>query len=179
MKMYQAHRIELVVGPEKLYRFENFTDGQAEFGAIPAGAFPTPGAAAADQAEVGLAAVGLQRPGRAYPQNVADRAVPRLGEQPWLISEEWRRHHERQLRSPKRDQAKVVFLGDSITQAWVMAPSYREQFAKYTPLNLGLSGEYTQNMLWRIEQGTLDGLHPGAIVVMIGVPLIEGWLAPT
>ena len=32
----------------------------------------------------------------------------------------------------------------------------------------------TPDMLWRIEQGTLDGLHPGAIVVMIGVNNLGG-----
>ncbi len=115
---------------------------------------------------------------RAYPQNVADRPVPRLGAQPWLISEEWEKRHERQCKAFKRDEAKVVFLGDSITDAWRMSPSYREHFGKYSPLNLGIHGEYTQNLLWRIEHGALDGLTPAAVVVMIGINNLAGGFSP-
>jgi type IV/VI secretion system ImpK/VasF family protein len=117
-------------------------------------------------------------PRRAYPQNVADKPVPRLGEQPWMISEEWRAHHERLLKAPGRAQAKVVFLGDSITEGWRAAPAYRDRFGKYSPLNLGIAGDYTQNVLWRIDQGTLDGLQPGAIVLLVGVNNLGGGFTP-
>jgi type IV/VI secretion system ImpK/VasF family protein len=121
---------------------------------------------------------GTPKPGRAYPQNVADKPVPRIGEEPWMISEEWRTHHERQLVAPKRAQAKVVFLGDSITEAWQMAAAYREHFGKYSPLNLGIAGDHTQNLLWRIDQGTLDGIHPDAVVLLIGVNNLGGGFTP-
>lgn len=111
---------------------------------------------------------------KAYPQNVADKPVPRVGSQPWMISEEWEARHNSQLSTPHRDQAKVVFLGDSITDAWRMSPSYKEHFSVYAPLNLGIGGEYTQNLLWRIEHGALDGLSPKAVVVMIGVNNLGG-----
>ena len=109
-----------------------------------------------------------------YPQNVADRPVPRLGSQPWMISDEWESRHNDQLKAANREQAKVVFLGDSITDGWRMSPSYKEHFSRYAPLNLGISGEYTQNLLWRIEHGALDGLSPKAVVVMIGVNNLGG-----
>lgn len=109
-----------------------------------------------------------------FPQNIANRPVPRVGEEPWLISEPWRLRHERQLEYPKRAQAKVVFLGDSITEGWRMAPSYRERFKEYTPLNLGISGDHTQNVLWRIEHGALDGTQPQVVVVLVGVNNLGG-----
>ncbi len=111
---------------------------------------------------------------KSYPQNVADRPVPRLGSQPWMISDEWESRHNGQLKAANRDQAKVVFLGDSITDAWRMSPSYKKHFSEYSPLNLGISGEYTQNLLWRIEHGALDGLSPKAVVIMIGVNNLAG-----
>lgn len=111
---------------------------------------------------------------KAYPQNVADRPVPRLGSQPWMISDEWETRHNDQLKAVNREQAKVVFLGDSITDAWRMSPSYKKHFSVYAPLNLGISGDYTQNLLWRIEHGALDGLSPKAVVVMIGVNNLGG-----
>ncbi len=111
---------------------------------------------------------------KSYPQNVADRPVPRLGSQPWIISDEWESRHNGQLKAANREQAKVVFLGDSITDAWRMSPSYKEHFSAYAPLNLGISGEYTQNLLWRIDHGALDGLSPKAVVIMIGVNNLGG-----
>ena len=82
--------------------------------------------------------------------------------------------HNDQLKAANREQAKVVFLGDSIIDGWRMSPSYKQHFSAYTPLNLGISGEYTQNLLWRIEHGALDGLSPKAVVVMIGVNNLGG-----
>jgi lysophospholipase L1-like esterase len=113
-----------------------------------------------------------------YLQNVADKPVPRIGEQPWMIDEPWRALHESQLKSSRRAKARVVFLGDSIIRGWAAAPAYREYFADYSPLNLGLAGDHTQNVLWRIEQGTLDGLHPEVVVVQIGVNNLAGGFAP-
>jgi hypothetical protein len=55
-----------------------------------------------------------------------------------------------------------------------MSPSYKEHVSGYASLNLGISGEYTPNLLWRIEHGTLDGLSPKAVVVMFGVNNLGG-----
>jgi len=115
----------------------------------------------------------------AFPQNVADKPVPRVGAEPWLISDQWLSEHERQLRAPRRSEAKVVFLGDSITAGWRGAPAYRASFSKYTPLNLGVVGDHTQNVLWRIQQGALEGLSPQVVVVMIGVNNLGGGFTPS
>lgn len=115
---------------------------------------------------------------RAFPQNVADKPVPRVGAEPWQVSDEWLKLHERQLQAPRRAEAKVVFLGDSITAGWRSAPAYREAFSKYVPLNLGVAGDHTQNVLWRIQQGALDGLSPQVVVVMIGVNNLGGGFTP-
>jgi lysophospholipase L1-like esterase len=114
------------------------------------------------------------KPPPAYPQNVANRPVPRIGDKPWLISEEWRAHHERHLRAPGRANAKVIFLGDSITEGWSVAPAYREHFGKYAPLNFGIANDMTQNVLWRVEHGALDGTQPQAVVLMVGINNLAG-----
>jgi lysophospholipase L1-like esterase len=68
-------------------------------------------------------------------------------------------------------QADVVFIGDSITQAWEVAG--KEVWAKYyTPrhaLNLGIGSDRTQHVLWRLDHGHLAGLKPKVVVVLIGV----------
>lgn len=114
----------------------------------------------------------------AYPQNVANRAVPRLGDKPWLISEEWRARHERQLRSPARKSAQLVFLGDSITEGWGAVTAFRQHFGRYAPLNLGIAGDMTQNVLWRIEHGALEGLTAKVVVLLIGVNNLGGGFPP-
>ncbi|MEP7048918.1 MAG: GDSL-type esterase/lipase family protein [Pseudomonadota bacterium] len=117
-------------------------------------------------------------PQKAYRQDVTDKPVPRIGAEPSTISEEWRAHHERQLHAPNRAAAKVIFLGDSITEGWGVAPAYRDRFDKYKPLNLGISGDFTQNVLWRIDQGALSGTNPEALVLMIGVNNLAGGFSP-
>ncbi len=68
------------------------------------------------------------------------------------------------------DQAQVIFIGDSITQGWEGAG--KEVWAKYYAprhaVNLGIGGDRTQHVLWRLDHGNLDGLKPKAAVVMIG-----------
>jgi len=118
------------------------------------------------------------KPPPAYPQNVANRPVPRIGDKPWLISEEWKAHHERHLRALGRATAKVIFLGDSITEGWSVAPAYRENFGKYSPLNFGIANDMTQNVLWRVEHGALDGTHPQAVVLMVGINNLAGGFTP-
>ena len=116
----------------------------------------------------------VPRARHAYAKNIADMPIPRIGAQADQVSEEWLAHHQRQLNSRSRSRAKVIFLGDSITEAWGFAPAYAENFAKYVPLNLGISSDLTQNVLWRITHGALDGTSPQVVVVMIGVNNLAG-----
>jgi lysophospholipase L1-like esterase len=64
----------------------------------------------------------------------------------------------------------IEFIGDSITQGWETRGSnvWREFYGKRKVINLGVSGDRTQHVLWRIEQGQLDGIKARVAVVMIG-----------
>ena len=68
------------------------------------------------------------------------------------------------------EKAQVIFIGDSITQGWEGAGKevWAENFEKYNPINLGIGGDRTQHVLWRLDNGNLEGLKPKAAVVMIG-----------
>lgn len=83
----------------------------------------------------------------------------------------WVQRHQTKLEEKKTlGDVKLVFLGDSITHAWenkgkaVWATSY----AKYNALNLGYSGDRTEHVLWRLQNGEIDGISPKVIVMMIG-----------
>jgi beta-glucosidase len=141
---------------------------------------PLPLATADDKLPAPFVAAAEVAPGpvlklpAAFPKNVANRPVPRIGDQPWLISEPWRAQHERQLRALNRATTKLIFLGDSITEGWSVSPAYRERFGKYSPLNLGITSDTTQNVLWRLEHGAIQGTNPRVIVLMIGINNLAG-----
>jgi lysophospholipase L1-like esterase len=66
----------------------------------------------------------------------------------------------------------VVFVGDSITQGWQLPtgqPVWNEYFAPLHAFEAGVGGDTTENVLWRVESGELDGLAPKVVVLMVGV----------
>lgn len=64
----------------------------------------------------------------------------------------------------------VVLIGDSITHFWEWhhPDSWRRFTAHRTALNLGYGGDRTQNVIWRLEHGELEGYRAKNIVLMIG-----------
>ncbi|MFI5357334.1 MAG: GDSL-type esterase/lipase family protein [Opitutales bacterium] len=63
----------------------------------------------------------------------------------------------------------VLFLGDSITEGWGNAPHVWDHFyGLLQPANFGIGGDRTQHVIWRIENGELDGTHPKVVVLMLG-----------
>ncbi|HKB06637.1 MAG TPA: GDSL-type esterase/lipase family protein [Gemmataceae bacterium] len=72
----------------------------------------------------------------------------------------------------------VVFLGDSITHGWEGQKAWQEHFGPFHPVNLGIGGDQTGHVLWRITDGhELDHLNPKAAVLMIGTNNIGGHTA--
>jgi len=78
--------------------------------------------------------------------------------------------HDRFVIQAKEGSGQLVFLGDSITAGWGGNGKevWAKAFSNYKPLNFGIGGDRTQHVLWRIENGELDGIKPKAAVVMIG-----------
>jgi lysophospholipase L1-like esterase len=80
------------------------------------------------------------------------------------------KRHESFNEISKKGEAKLVFLGDSITHGW--ESKGKAVWDKYwTPLNaanFGIGGDRTEHVLWRLDHGNFDGLKPKEIVIMIG-----------
>ena len=68
------------------------------------------------------------------------------------------------------EKAEVVCIGDSITQGWEGEgkDAWAKHYASRNAINLGIGGDRTQHVLWRLDHGNLDGLKPKAAVLMIG-----------
>jgi len=65
---------------------------------------------------------------------------------------------------------RVVFLGDSITQGWEDegASVWKDRIAPLGALQIGVGGDRTEHVLWRLTEAPLAPLAPRAIVLMIG-----------
>lgn len=64
----------------------------------------------------------------------------------------------------------IEFIGDSITQGWEGRGKdvWDEFYGHRKVINFGVSGDRTQHVLWRFEQGQLEGINAKVAVVMIG-----------
>jgi lysophospholipase L1-like esterase len=68
-----------------------------------------------------------------------------------------------------KGEGDVIFLGDSITHGWENQKAWKEHFGTFKPVNLGIGGDQTGHVLWRITEGKeLENLKPKAAVIMIG-----------
>ena len=79
--------------------------------------------------------------------------------------------HKQFLKIVAKGEGDVIFLGDSITQGWEGAgkKAWADTFAPMKAVNLGIGGDQTGHVLWRITDGKeLEPLKPKAAVIMIG-----------
>jgi lysophospholipase L1-like esterase len=98
----------------------------------------------------------------------ADIAAPKL-DKDGVIVPRFLKIHENLRQSSKKGQVELLFLGDSITAAWHLGRDiWKEHYAPLKAANYGSAGDKTQNVLWRIENGELDGIRPKVIVLQIG-----------
>jgi lysophospholipase L1-like esterase len=77
---------------------------------------------------------------------------------------------KKEANTPEAKQAKVVFIGDSITQDWEGKGKehWAEHFAPLGALNWGFSGDRTEHVIWRMQNGDVQRVSPEAVVLMIG-----------
>ena len=78
------------------------------------------------------------------------------------------------LTAPAKDEDRVVFMGDSITDSWKLA----EYFPGRTFVNRGISGQTTPQMLIRFRPDVID-LKPKVVVILAGTNDISGNTGPT
>jgi lysophospholipase L1-like esterase len=94
--------------------------------------------------------------------NTATNPVPR--------DAAWIKRHEGFLKIAQAGGVDLLFLGDSITDFWRNRGSnvWNSYYGERHAANFGISADRTQHVLWRIDQGELDGIHPKVVVLMIG-----------
>ena len=82
----------------------------------------------------------------------------------------WMKRHDSFNARVKQGSVDLLFIGDSITQGWEGAgkAAWSEKYGKRNAVNLGIGGDRTQHVLWRLDNGNIDGIKPKLAVLMIG-----------
>lgn len=84
--------------------------------------------------------------------------------------------HQQLVQKAKAGRIDVYFLGDSITRRWgtsdpqweKMLANWKQNFFGWNAGNFGWGADGIQHMLWRIQNGELEGVNPKVIVILAG-----------
>ena len=97
---------------------------------------------------------------------------------------DWNQRHEAVKKAGVAAPPELVFVGDSITHLWGGVPdeprgnrgreAWDRLVAGRAALNVGFGWDRTQNVLWRMDHGELEGLRPKHVVVLIGTNNLVG-----
>jgi lysophospholipase L1-like esterase len=98
----------------------------------------------------------------------ADQPAPRTDKNSQLA-------HEQLLEKAKKGGIDIYFEGDSITRRWgatdypQFLANWKTNFFGWNAGDFGWGADLIENMLWRLENGELDGVNPKIIVILAGV----------
>lgn len=111
-----------------------------------------------------LLAMAVLLGGVAEAANTAVQPKPRKSKKGWMD-----RHKEMNERV-KQGNVDLIFIGDSITHGWEGKGQavWDEYYGDRNAVNLGIGGDRTQHVLWRLQNGNIEGIAPKLAVVMIG-----------
>src|SRR5204863_8009406 len=110
------------------------------------------------------------------PENAAVKPAPRLQKE-GKPDAGWVKRHDAFVAMAGKGGIDVLFLGDSITDAWggeghrgkpAGAEIFEREFKPLKAANFGIGGDQTQHVLWRLQNGELDGIQPKVLMLMIG-----------
>lgn len=82
--------------------------------------------------------------------------------------------HEQLLQKKSQGRIDLYFEGDSITRRWgatdypQLLENWKQNFFGWNAADFGWGADRIENILWRLDNGELDGLHPKVIVLLAG-----------
>jgi len=113
----------------------------------------------------------------AQQKGLPETVIPVVDEAPTKAhSYDWMARHNAVVERVKQGNVDLLLIGDSITHMWGGVPQpggpgqylWDKYFGSRNAVNLGFGWDRTQHVLWRLEHGEIDGIHPKVAVVMIG-----------
>ncbi|MDA1162766.1 MAG: platelet-activating factor acetylhydrolase IB subunit [Planctomycetota bacterium] len=97
-------------------------------------------------------------------------AEPHSAVKPEPRAGNWMKRHESFNARVAMGNVDLVFIGDSITQGWEGGGKgvWAKFYGKRNAVNLGIGGDRTQHVIWRLDNGNVENIAPKAAVIMIG-----------
>lgn len=83
----------------------------------------------------------------------------------------WKERHDLRLADrASNEPLDLLLVGDSITQGCETTGKvvWEKTFGDLRSMNLGFSGDRTEHVLWRLQNGEVDGINPAVVMVLIG-----------
>jgi len=82
----------------------------------------------------------------------------------------WKARHEGFNKRAVAGDVDLLFIGDSITQGWESdgKEAWQKYYGDRKAMNIGISGDRTQHVLWRLDHGNVEGISPKLAILMIG-----------
>src|SRR5579862_3979865 len=84
--------------------------------------------------------------------------------------DEWVARVQASINQTKGKHYDLIFDGDSITDGWQGTGKnvWTQRYGTLSAMDFGISADKVENLLWRLQQGQVDGLDPKLVVLMIG-----------
>jgi lysophospholipase L1-like esterase len=107
----------------------------------------------------------------------ANRAVAPVERQEDYCKQRHERYNARAKEGHEKGDIDLIFLGDSITEQWEGPGKdvWEKYYGKRRAVDFGTGGDMTQHVLWRLQNGNVEGLDapkegkpPRLVVLMIG-----------
>ena len=93
--------------------------------------------------------------------------------------------HEQLVAKTKQGRIDLYFEGDSITRRWgatdypQLLENWNKNFFGWNAADFGWGADRVENILWRLENGELDGVNPKVIVLLAGTNNVGSRLPPS
>ena len=100
----------------------------------------------------------------AFAANTAIEPMSQAGQANWMA------RYQAMNDRAKQGHIDLIYVGDSIVQNYDTQgkDTWNRYYAPRNALNLGISGDRTEHVLWRLDHGNIDGISPKLAIVMIG-----------
>jgi lysophospholipase L1-like esterase len=92
--------------------------------------------------------------------------------------------HAQLVEKARKGRTDIYFEGDSIVRRWgatdypELLANWNQNFFGWNAANFGWGADRIQNILWRLQNGELDGVRPKIIVLLAGTNNVENTMPP-